>query len=27
LEQALRELSTAEEDIPAYLDGSIWSRQ
>lgn len=27
LEQALRELGTPEEDIPAYLDGSIWSRQ
>lgn len=27
LEQALRDLGTPEEDIPAYLDGSIWSRQ
>ncbi len=27
LEQALRDLGTHEEDIPAYLDGSIWSRQ
>lgn len=27
LEQALRDLGTQEEDIPAYLDGSIWSRQ
>ena len=26
-EQALRDLGTPEEDIPAYLDGSIWSRQ
>jgi len=27
LEQALRDLGTPEEDIPAYLNGSIWSRQ
>ncbi len=27
LEQALRDLGTPVEDIPAYLDGSIWSRQ
>ncbi len=27
LEQALRDLGTPEEDIPAYLDGSIWSQQ
>jgi transketolase len=26
LEQALHDLDTPEADIPAYLDGSIWSR-
>ena len=26
-EQALRDLGTPEEDIPVYLDGSIWTRQ
>lgn len=27
LDRALRDLGTPEEDIPAYLDGSIWSRK